>query len=89
MPVLMTADVPGQSQADYDGMLAALGQAIQESKGFIAHFGAPSKNGWTCMELWETEDDANQFFAKFVHPNLPEGIKPKRSFVPLHSLIRV
>ena len=88
MAVLMTADVPGQSQEGYDGMVRALGGPIRAAKGFIAHFSTPAPNGWTCMELWETEDDANQFFAKFVHPNLPDGIRPKRSFQPLHVVIQ-
>jgi hypothetical protein len=72
----------------YDGMVASLGAAIREAKGFIAHFASPSENGWKVMELWETQDDANQFFARFVHPNLPPGVKPKREFVSLHTLIR-
>ena len=89
MAVLMTADVPGQTQEGYDGLLAALGEALKGAHGFIAHFAAPTENGWKAMELWETQDDANQFFAKVVHPNLPAGIKPKRSFIQLHSLVRV
>lgn len=88
MAVLMTAEVAGQTQAGYDGMLSALGDPLRQAKGFIAHFSSPAANGWSCMELWETEDDANQFFAKYVHPSLPPGIKPKRSFTPLHSLVQ-
>ena len=88
MAVLVTAEVPGQTQEGYDGMLNVLDGPIREAKGFIAHFAVSAENGWRCMELWETEDDANQFFAKSVHPNLPPGIKPRRSFVKLHSLVR-
>jgi hypothetical protein len=88
MAVLMTAEVPGQTEERYDGMIAALGDSIRHAKGFIAHFAGPSASGWMVMELWETEEDATQFFAKFVHPNLPTGIKPKRSLRELHSLVR-
>ena len=88
MAILMTADVPGQTQEGYDGLLAALRETLEQAKGFIAHYGAPSDNGWTVMELWETETDAHQFFATYVHPILPAGIKPRRSFVELHSLIQ-
>jgi len=88
MAVLMTADVPGQTEAGYDGMVAVLGDSIRQAKGFIAHFSAPAGNGWTCMELWESEEEANQFFARFVHPSLPPGIRPRRSFVTLHSLLQ-
>jgi hypothetical protein len=88
MAVLVTADIPGQTAAGYDGLLAALNEAMRQSKGFIAHFAMPASNGWTCMELWDTQQDANEFFARHVHPMLPPGIKPKRSFVPLHALVQ-
>jgi hypothetical protein len=88
MAVLVTAEVQGQTVEGYDGMLTALGVPIRQAKGFIAHFAANTEQGWRVMELWETQDDANQFFAKFVHPNLPPGVKPRRSFQQLHSLVR-
>jgi hypothetical protein len=37
--------------------------------------------------VWESKADANQYFAKFVAPNLPPGIHPKRSVEELHSLL--
>ena len=39
-------------------------------------------------EIWESAKDATEFFAKYVDPNLPPGVKPKRRFMELHSLIR-
>jgi hypothetical protein len=88
MAVLVIASVPGQTRELYDGMLSALGGPLQAANGFIAHFAIPSDDSWQVMELWETERDANQFFATFVHPNLPDGIKPRRTFKQLHSLVR-
>lgn len=88
MAVLVTAEVSSQTEAGYDGMLAMLGDPIRQAKGFIAHFAAPVADGWRVMELWETQDDANQFFARYVHPNLPPGVKPKRTFLALHSLLQ-
>ena len=88
MAVLVMAEVPGQTKEVYDGMLAALGAPLRQAKGFIAHFAMDTDAGWKVMELWETPEDATQFFATYVHPNLPEGIKPRRSLVPLHSLVR-
>ena len=88
MAILVTAEVSGQTREGYDGMLEALGDAIRAAPGFIAHFAAQTGETWRVMELWETQDDANRFFARYVHPNLPEGVKPKRSFQNLHSLVR-
>jgi len=88
MPVLVTAEVPGQTQEGYDGMVTALGGALRQAKGFIAHFAAPTAGGWQVMELWETPEDASRFFANHVHGVLPDGIKPKRSLTSLHTLIQ-
>jgi heme-degrading monooxygenase HmoA len=88
MPVLMTAENPGQTREGYDGMVKALGPVLKNAKGFIAHFTTPTPDGWRVMEVWETADDATQFFAKYVHPNLPPGVKPQRSFTTLHNIIR-
>jgi hypothetical protein len=88
MAVLVTAEVPGQTQEKYDQMLSVLGPALRQAKGFIAHGGGPSADGWRCFEIWESQEDATQFFATHVHPNLPEGIKPKRTLQTLHALVK-
>ncbi len=88
MPVLVTADVPGQTQEGYDRLLAALGPLLQHARGFIAHGAGPSRDGWRTFEIWETERDATEFFARHIHPNLPPGITPHRSLLTLHSLVR-
>ena len=87
MAVFVTADVPGQTLEGYDRMIAALSPALQEAKGFIAHGAAPAGDGWRVFEIWESQTDAAQFFAEHIHPNLPEGVKPKRTILELHSLV--
>jgi hypothetical protein len=88
MAVLVTADVPGQTQEKYDRMLDVLGPALRQAKGFIAHGAGPAADGWRSFEIWESQEDATEFFAKYIHPNLPEGIKPKRTLLELHSLVK-
>jgi hypothetical protein len=87
MPVLITAEVPGQTKEGYEGMLVALGPLLKDTKGFIAHGGGPVAEGYRCFEVWESQEQATQFFAKYIHPNLPPGITPKRTILELHSLI--
>ena len=89
MAVLVTADVSGQTKEGYEGMLAVLSPLLNLAKGFIAHGAGPSGDGWRVFEIWETQEDATRFFAKYIHPNLPEGVKPKRSILELHSLIKI
>ena len=87
MAVLVTADVPGQTLEGYDRMIAALTPALQQAKGFIAQGAGPVSDGWRVFEIWESQADATAFFAKYIHPNLPEGVKPRRTLLELHSLV--
>ena len=87
MAVLVVAEVRGQTQEKYDRMLEVLGSALRQAKGFIAHGAGPSGDVWQTFEVWESQADATRFFAKYVHPNLPEGVTPKRTLVELHSLV--
>jgi hypothetical protein len=88
MAVLMTAEVAGQTQQGYDGMLQFLAESIKVAPGFILHTAHPVEGGWRVIEVWETKEAANQFFAKHVAPNLPPGIRPKRTVQELHSLVK-
>ena len=88
MPVMVTADVPGQTPEGYDGMLANLEPLIRRAPGFVMH-GAYSDGGvWKVFEIWETKQQATDFFAKYVHPHLPPGVKPRREVHELHALVR-
>jgi len=88
MAVWITAEVPGQTREGYDRMREALEPLLRKAKGFIAHGAGPTPDGWRVFEIWETSEDAAQFFAKYIHPNLPPGISPKRTVLTLHTLIR-
>ena len=88
MAVLVTAEVAGQTQQGYDGMLQFLAESIKAAPGFVLHSAHPVDSGWRILEVWETKEAANQFFAKHVAPNLPPGIRPKRTVEELHSLVR-
>lgn len=88
MAVLMTADVPGQTTEGYDGMLAVLAEPLKQAPGFIAHMAGPDGDSWRVTEIWDSVKQASDFYAKYVDPNLPPGVKPKRTFIELHSLIR-
>lgn len=87
MAVLVVADVAGQTSEKYDRMIEAIEPELRRAKGFIAHGAGPLGNSWQTFEVWDTAEDATRFFAAFVHPNLPEGVKPKRTLVELHALV--
>jgi hypothetical protein len=87
MPVLITAVVPGQTQEGYDQLMTTLKPLLEQAKGFLAHGAGASSEGWRVFEIWETQNDASDFFAKYIHPHLPPGMTPKRTYLDLHTLM--
>jgi hypothetical protein len=87
MPVMMISEVGEQSAQGYDGMLALVGDALRQAPGFILHMSHPADAGWRIVEVWNSREDATRFFATHIAPHLPDGIRPKLSFQPLHSLL--
>ena len=46
-----------------------------------------SPEGWRVFEVWESQKQATDFFAKYIHPNLPPGVTPQRTLLELHNLM--
>jgi hypothetical protein len=87
MPVLITALVPGQTQEGYDHAMTTLRPLLDQAQGFIAHGAGMSPEGWRVFEVWESHEQATAFFAEHIHPHLPPGVTPKRTYLELHSLV--
>jgi hypothetical protein len=87
MAVLISSQVKGQTLEGYDSVLVAVRDAVKQAPGFIFHCAHPVEDGWLVTEVWESKKLADQWFGKYVVPNLPKGIHPKRSYVELHSVI--
>jgi len=87
MAVIVMAENTNLTTEAYDGMLVGLRGIMEKSPGFVAHMGWNTPEGWRVVEIWRSQEDANQFFAKYVHPNLPPDAKPKRRVYELHALI--
>lgn len=87
MPVMIVSEVSGQTPEGYDRLLATVGDALRLAPGFVMHLSHPVDGGWRVVEVWRSREDATRFFAAHIAPNLPDGIRPKLSFQPLHSLV--
>lgn len=87
MAVLITALVPEQTQAGYDATMTALRPLLDQADGFIAHGAGMSPEGWRVFEVWASSEQATAFFATYIKPQLPPGVTPKRTYLPLHSLV--
>jgi hypothetical protein len=89
MAVMVVGEAVGLTKELLEGMLAKLSEPMRRSPGFIALLTGPQPQGegWRVMEIWETTQDASRWFAEFVHPNLPPGIKPKRAYYELSAVV--
>ncbi len=87
MPVLVSAEANGQTAQGYDGMLNVLRDTLRKAPGFVCHLSYPFDGGWRVIEVWNSKSEADQWYAKYVAPNLPAGVRPKRSYQELHSLV--
>lgn len=87
MAVMMIANVAGQTPEGYERMLGVVGGALSRAPGFLMHTSHPSEGGWQVIEIWRSQEDAAQFFAAHIASSLPEGIRPKLTFVPLHDML--
>lgn len=88
MAVMMISDVGGQTPDGYDGLLAKVGPVLKAAPGFMMHASHPIDGGWRVVEFWESREDAARFYAATIAPHLPEGIRPKLTFAPLHDVLR-
>jgi hypothetical protein len=88
MAILMTGEADGLTPALYAQMLSGLEPMLRQAPGFIAHVAHPVEaGGFRVLEIWQSKEDSDRFFAAHVAPNLPPGIRPKRRTERLNSLV--
>lgn len=87
MAVLISSKVAGQTQEGYDAVLVAVKESIKRAPGFIMQCAHPVEDGWNVTEVWNSKQEADNWFAKTVVPHLPPGIHPKRSYQELYNVI--
>lgn len=67
MAVAMIVDNPNGSEELYERLRDLIG--LERPAGGICHLAGPSPSGgWRVIEVWETEQDAQRFFAERVVP---------------------
>jgi len=76
MTIMMTSDMPGTTQGDYERLAAALLPVLQAADGFIAHAAGPIDGGYQVTELWESEGAHSAWVASHVLPAMPPGATP-------------
>jgi hypothetical protein len=87
MAVLVSSKVAGQTKEGYDGVLIAVSEHIKKAPGFIMQCAYQAEDGWHVSEIWKSKEQADQWFAQYVVPNIPPGVHPKRSYRELYNVI--
>jgi quinol monooxygenase YgiN len=89
MPILMKAEVFGQTQDGYRMVFDALAPHYKTAPGFIAHFSHAIEGGWCVMDVWSSKDAFQSFFSEHVVHQLPSTVRPKITFQALHDALSV
>ena len=76
MAILMTAHLAGLDEAGYDHVIGGAASALTAASGFRGHVAHATSDGYTVLEIWDSEDEWRQFFDANIGPHLPEGFEP-------------
>ena len=88
MPIMITSDLAGATQNDYEHLAAGLLAALKAANGFIAHAAGPIEGGYQVSELWESEEAHRAWFEAYVVPFLPAGApRPTVAMRPITSVV--
>ena len=87
MAVLIISKVKGQTTEGYNAVLSTVRQVLEEAPGFISHFAHADEGHWSVYEIWNSKAEADKWFGKYIVPNLPAGIHPKRTYQELHTFV--
>jgi len=87
MTVIVVADVHGQTEAGYDGMIKALAGPIRRAEEFVLHSAYCVDGQGRVVEVWRSKGQADRFSAEQIAPHLPPGVRPKRTVHEAHSVV--
>lgn len=86
MPILMTAEVRGQTRDGYQQVFDALAPCYAQAPGFVVHLSHPTDDGWRVMDVWQSKELCQRFFRTHVAPQLPATVRVKIAFRELHDV---
>lgn len=76
MSVIMTSEVPGMDAGLVDGLRAAgIPAAMATFPGFVSHVSGATGSGYRVIEVWDSPEDHQAWYAQHVAPNLPPGVE--------------
>jgi hypothetical protein len=88
MAVAMILEWPGVTQAQYDQVIEAMGLGGKTAPGGYFHVAGPYEGGWRAVDVWESEETADAFFAQHTQAFVDAGAPPpNRQVWPVHNTL--
>jgi heme-degrading monooxygenase HmoA len=85
MAVLIRHRVEGMDPSKYDEISPRLVEKLKTQPGFVLHVSYEAKgSGFTVSEIWESQEQHDQWFDENVKPNLPGDVE--QEVIELHSV---
>jgi heme-degrading monooxygenase HmoA len=85
MAVLIRHRVEGMDPSQYDEISPRLVEKLKTQPGFVLHVSYEAKgSGFTVSEIWESQEQHDQWFDENVKPNLPGDVE--QEVIELHSV---
>ena len=80
---------PGVRRDSYDGMIPEVEAKLRLTSGFIAHFASETTDGFSVVEVWESEAAMRAWLQDTIAPIMARagGAAPQPTMRPLHHLI--
>jgi hypothetical protein len=88
MAVAMILEWEGIGEAEYDKVVSAMNLGGKTAKGGYFHVAGPTETGWRIVDVWESAEIADAFFAShaaaFENARVPQ---PKMTTWPVHNTL--
>lgn len=85
MPTLVKITNPGVSTDVYDQISAAVEPGLKASVGLQTHVAYQEGDGMIVLEVWDSAQQHQEWFATNVEPHLPPGTSVEKT--ELHNVI--
>ena len=87
MAVLVKIVNRGMSLATYDEIAPRLIPELKRQAGFHVHLCSAIDDGLVVSEVWDSAEQQQAWFEKYVRPNIPPEGRPEIEVVELHNVV--
>ena len=94
MAIGLRAKFQGGTQEQYDAVHGQMGVDADPPAGMIFHMAGPIDDGWGVIDIWESRDAFDQFFASRLQPAIQElgdrtfQVPPEIKEFPVHHFTK-